>query len=485
MEFDYNERTSKGGLPSPYDNGPDEAPVEAHNGGFIALAKHDLLRLVDLIAMELDKRDDAIQKLKEERARHLYFEAKYGRIAANDPLQALKRDSEAFSEKIDEEQIGRLYENQLAQLDKLISTHRRTHNRSKMILAATERRHSKALRELETEKERNSKNSQGDDVVAFLEKERDRLQQQLDAQLDEVEKVKQETAKCQQELQEDKEKHKTMILFLVNERKQMLLRMQEMKLRSDSTNGSDSAAALKTELERLRIDRDTLAASNKTLRAENLSLKEVVKEQDAEVQQLRRNMARNPNDQAASTAESSLVMANRMASGTHPGPASRATKISSSSSFPSTSIPFPESRLPRAPPQTTPARPKTITRLPTTPATVRGPASPTKKTPAMGLNSVRRPTSANTPGQSNASKFSADPELQQLEDAINWRADTATYDNDSYFPFYERSKHCCSHPESERAFPSRSSKTEKPVERKLSGTIKKNSFLKAFGGGGK
>ena len=48
------------------------------------------------------------------------------------------------------------------------------------ILSATERRHAKSLRELELEKERKSAYAaQGDDVVAFLEKEREKLQQQV------------------------------------------------------------------------------------------------------------------------------------------------------------------------------------------------------------------------------------------------------------------------------------------------------------------
>ena len=48
------------------------------------------------------------------------------------------------------------------------------------MLAAAERRHYKALRELELEKERKSRYAaQGDDVLALLEKEREKLTQQV------------------------------------------------------------------------------------------------------------------------------------------------------------------------------------------------------------------------------------------------------------------------------------------------------------------
>lgn len=70
---------------------------------------------------------------QEERAKHVLYEAKYGRITATDPLIALRRDSDANGEPLDEELIGRQYESQLVQLERLIAAHKKSHNRAKMV----------------------------------------------------------------------------------------------------------------------------------------------------------------------------------------------------------------------------------------------------------------------------------------------------------------------------------------------------------------
>ncbi|PIO60365.1 hypothetical protein TELCIR_18140, partial [Teladorsagia circumcincta] len=94
---------------------------------------------------------------------------------------ALRRDSAVTEEELDEHQIGQLYESQLVQLEKLIAVQRRSHLRAKSLLAAAEKRHFKALRELELEKERKSRYAaQGDDVLALLEREREKLCQQAE-----------------------------------------------------------------------------------------------------------------------------------------------------------------------------------------------------------------------------------------------------------------------------------------------------------------
>ncbi|CAJ0931247.1 unnamed protein product, partial [Mesorhabditis belari] len=515
MEFDYDDSTAKC-LPSPYDNGTgNDTMIETQNGGFVSLLKNDLVRLLQFVEQELEKRDDCIQKLKDDRTRQMLFEAKYGRISMNDPLVALRRDSEVAGEQIDEDAIGRLYESQLVQLEKLIAAQKKSHNRAKMILSTTERRHAKALKELELEKERKSRYAaQGDDVVAFLENERAKLQQQVEFQIGEVANAKVETEKVEKKLQVEKEKHKAMILFLINERKQLLLKIHEMRLKGEPPNVPDgydvSMEELRREVEKLKIERDTLGNANKALRAENLSLKEVVRGHEADLLLLRRNLIRNPAELTSAGVEGSLVLANRMSStpsATLPGPSSRPTsRISTSSSFPSSTND--SSRLPRAPPTQiiattiTPARSKPnppMTRLPSTP-TARNPQSPTKKTPAMGVgvNSVRqqRPISVSTPQVPTTHRFTAEPELQQLEEAIHELemtssdpSPTSSFTKGKTEP--RRVEIPVKSPNNTAQITTATTATvkasiakapEKPAERKLSGTIKKGSLLKAFSG---
>ncbi|CAJ0601058.1 unnamed protein product [Cylicocyclus nassatus] len=411
FDVDYNQATSKH-LPPVHQN----AEVTPDPDDF---TREELLKLLSYLEGELQARDEVVTRLRNERTKFLLYDAKYGKLG-NDPMCALRRDSTITEEELDEYQIGQLYESQLVQLEKLIAVQRRSHMRAKSLLAAAEKRHYKALRELELEKERKSRYAaQGDDVLALLEKEREKLTQQLEIQINEVAESKAETERVERKLEAEKERHKTMVLFLINERKQMLLKMHELRVKSESHAPNMSAGdqalleELKKEVAFLRQERDSLKNSNKSLKAENLSLKEVVKGQEADLLMLRKNLISStkltfdkPGTHLPQLAdERSLVVANRMATsaasssntGTGPtmsaGTLSSRTRLATSSSFPAE-----KSRLPRAP--SSPARGVPSPRTP---------SSPTKKTPAMGLGTTRR----NQPPPRYT-----EPEIQELEAAI-------------------------------------------------------------------
>ncbi|KAK6018798.1 hypothetical protein OSTOST_15589 [Ostertagia ostertagi] len=362
--------------------------------------REELLKLLSYFEGELQARDEVVARLRNERTKFLLFDAKYGKLGGNDPMCALRRDSAVTEEELDEHQIGQLYESQLVQLEKLIAVQRRSHLRAKSLLAAAEKRHFKALRELELEKERKSRYAaQGDDVLALLEREREKLTQQLEIQINEVAESKAETERVERKLEAERERHKSMVLFLINERKQMLVKMHELRVKSES-NGEKLCFTL----------------------AENLSLKEVVKGQEADLLMLRKNLISSTKltfDKPAThlpqltDTGGSLVVANRMATsaGSSIGGSSSAapamsagtlssrTRLATSSSFPAE-----KSRLPRAP--SSPARGLPSPRVP---------SSPSKKTPAMGLGTTRR-----VPPPPRY----AEPELQELEAAIESMAAT-------------------------------------------------------------
>jgi hypothetical protein len=120
------------------------------------------------------------------------------------------------------------------------------------VLASAERRHAKTVRELEQERQRSMADAaQGDDVCALLEKERERLKHevraspvlmclcikslQIEYQRNEHERLGKEIGKSQKGLQDEKERHKAMVLYLVNERRQLLFRLQEERLKVQQT----------------------------------------------------------------------------------------------------------------------------------------------------------------------------------------------------------------------------------------------------------
>ncbi|VDM12644.1 unnamed protein product, partial [Wuchereria bancrofti] len=130
----------------------DELTVQSTRKNF---STEELLRLLAYCEGEIQARDVVIATLKSEKAKQLLHEAKYGQLAGSDPIKALQRDSGFVVEgnEVDESAIGQMYETQLMQLERLITVQRRCHNHSKQILAATERRHARILRELDEEKQ--------------------------------------------------------------------------------------------------------------------------------------------------------------------------------------------------------------------------------------------------------------------------------------------------------------------------------------------
>ncbi|CAD6190752.1 unnamed protein product [Caenorhabditis auriculariae] len=116
-----------------YDNYPDDHHVAQD------FSKEELVRLIVLMEGELEGREQVIDHLKKERTKILLAEAKYGKLSVNDPFSALRRDSAVTEEYFDEQQIGQMYESQVAQLDRLIATQRKLQNKSKLLLSATEK----------------------------------------------------------------------------------------------------------------------------------------------------------------------------------------------------------------------------------------------------------------------------------------------------------------------------------------------------------
>lgn len=413
-------------------------------------SKEDLLRLLSYLEGELQARDVVIAALKSEKAKQLLYQAKYGRLAGDDPLSALQRDSNltgADSEP-DESTVGQMYETQLSQLERLISVQRRCHSRSKQILAAAERRHTRTLRELDEQKQRSAADAaQGDDLCALLENERSRLRQQLEYEQKENDKLRKEMEKIEKKLLDEKERHKSMVLFLINERKQMLLKMHELRLNSERSSASHESpllAEMRKELVALRTERDQLRTALSSTRVDMHSLKEVVRSQEEDLALMRNSIlahARSHSNNVRLLGDGSLVVANKGVSGglsstksagaTLPPAASDArhaarSRLSNSSSFPSgdrcqpSKVPLPSTSLPR--PATSP-----ISSIP---------SSPTKKhlssgtSPSSASVGNSRSTGGGTltergraPGSRRAEKekrhFAVEPEIEQLGAVID------------------------------------------------------------------
>ncbi|XP_033745508.1 cortactin-binding protein 2-like [Pecten maximus] len=194
------------------------------------LNKADLLRLLSYLEGELQARDVVIATLKAEKAKQLLYQAKYGRFGLGDPFQALQRDSDNMKDNtFDESAIKSMYDNQLAQLENLIATQRKAQLKMREQLATAEKRYHKVCSELEDEKRKHAQDTaQGDDVTYMLEKERERLRQEIDYEKGQNKKLEKDLKKTLASLEEERAnsvKHKQVAVMLIKEQKKLIERL--------------------------------------------------------------------------------------------------------------------------------------------------------------------------------------------------------------------------------------------------------------------
>ncbi|KAK3579051.1 hypothetical protein CHS0354_029909 [Potamilus streckersoni] len=194
------------------------------------LSRNDLLQLLSYLEGELQARDIVIATLRAEKAKQLLYQAKYGRVGLCDPFTALQRDSDNLKDNtFDESAIKSMYDNQLAQLENLIATQRKAQLKMREQLTAAEKRYHKVCAELEEEKRKHAQDTaQGDDVTYMLEKERERLRQEIEFEKSQTKKMEKDLKKTLANLEEERAnsaKHKQVALLLIKERKNLIEKM--------------------------------------------------------------------------------------------------------------------------------------------------------------------------------------------------------------------------------------------------------------------
>ncbi|XP_030876407.1 CTTNBP2 N-terminal-like protein [Leptonychotes weddellii] len=142
------------------------------------LSKPELLTLFSILEGELEARDLVIEALKAQH-RDTFIEERYGKYNISDPLMALQRDFETLKEKNDGEKQP-VCTNPLSVLKVVMKQCKSMQERMLSQLAAAESRHRKVILDLEEERQRHAQDTaEGDDVTYMLEKERERLTQQV------------------------------------------------------------------------------------------------------------------------------------------------------------------------------------------------------------------------------------------------------------------------------------------------------------------
>ncbi|GMR47961.1 hypothetical protein PMAYCL1PPCAC_18156 [Pristionchus mayeri] len=367
MNFNYDEATRRQCAQS-----ADVFPSE--------LSPEKIIQLLLYLEGEVETRDQIIESLKEEKAKLILFEAKYARVCPADPIHALARDSNIVPDIQLQTSIGELFDCQVNALERICNSQSESHRRTLHIAHSAEHRLDLALKNLEIEINWKNK-AVSYEVMQAVKSENDQLKEEMERNKKTLAHLKKEMEETESKRQTDNERHKNIILYMMNERKELFATMSEIQILNNTGSNKFEQKALIDEMrkhiESLIDERDTLKNANKSMKCEIVALKESAKtfEDDLILKK-------------TTVDDGSVVMSNRIAMN------APSKNLSSSSSFPSD-----KSRLPRAPGSSP------------TNASLSSKTLIAKKTPAMGVSTMRRTVERRVDGE-GASKLSRSSSLR-------------------------------------------------------------------------
>uniref|UniRef100_A0A1A8CJT8 CTTNBP2 N-terminal like n=3 Tax=Nothobranchius kadleci TaxID=1051664 RepID=A0A1A8CJT8_NOTKA len=247
-----------------------------------SLTKPEQLMLFSILEGELEARDVVIEVLKAQ-CRELFIQERYAWYNLSDPFHALQRDSEIAGACMKEPGHSTHAANPLVILKLVVSHCRRMQEKMMSQLAAAESRHRRVIADLEEEKRRHAEDTaEGDDVTCILEKDRERLQQQLEFERSHVRRLEKEQRRITEQLEEERAQHKQLSCALAKECKWASSRALEeghrlTELSRKLDKEKEASQALRKELEEER---------RRSLRME-ARVEEQLAEFDTEREQLR------------------------------------------------------------------------------------------------------------------------------------------------------------------------------------------------------
>ncbi|XP_034388898.1 LOW QUALITY PROTEIN: CTTNBP2 N-terminal-like protein [Cyclopterus lumpus] len=247
-----------------------------------SLTKPELLMLFSILEGELEARDMVIDALKAQR-KELFIQERYSRYNLSDPFQALQRDSEAVGDQNKDPGCSSSTSNPLVVLKLVVSHCRRMQEKMLAQLAAAESRHRRVIADLEEEKRRHAEDTaEGDDVTYILEKERERLQQQLEFERSQVRRLEKEQRRITDQLEEERAQHKQLSCALAKECKWASARALE-----EGHRLTELSRKLDKEKEACQALRDELEDERRRALRMEARVEEQLAEFDTEREQLR------------------------------------------------------------------------------------------------------------------------------------------------------------------------------------------------------
>ncbi|XP_077987160.1 cortactin-binding protein 2-like isoform X2 [Glandiceps talaboti] len=257
------------------------------------LTKQDLLKLLSLLEGELQARDLVILNLKvscqTDKEKLAQAKVKYGHFNVSDPVTALQRDTESAA--VAGSKNTAMPSNPMAHLELLMEQHKKAQDKMLKQLKELEASHAKVVKELEDEKRKHAQDTaQGDDVTYMLEKERERLIQQVDFEKAQQKKLEKDTKRTQNLLKEERLKHQQFAVLLVKERKRLATKLIEERQKT-----RDLTRQLEDERSRIKNMADGLVMESKKSLKMEAAMEKQLSEFDIEREQLKAKFHREEN----------------------------------------------------------------------------------------------------------------------------------------------------------------------------------------------
>ncbi|XP_051758921.1 CTTNBP2 N-terminal like b [Ctenopharyngodon idella] len=245
------------------------------------LSKAELLMLLSILEGELEAQDVVIHSLRAQQ-RDSFVQERYGQYDLRDPFVALLRDNE-LSQAQDDGGQSPVCLNPLGVL-KLVMAHC-TNMKEKMMkqLAAAERRHRRVIADLEEEKQRRAQDAAaGDDITAMLERERDRLLQQLEFEKAQVQSLERERSALSNQAEEDLAQQQQLSSTLAKECQKATARAEE-----ESQRVADLSRQLEQESSTIEILKRELESEHARAQQIEARAEKKLAEFDTEHEQMR------------------------------------------------------------------------------------------------------------------------------------------------------------------------------------------------------
>ncbi|XP_071960241.1 uncharacterized protein [Antedon mediterranea] len=265
--------------------GPKSNSQDFQGGNDNKFGKAQLIQLVGLLENELQTRDLIIHQFKLERQKLLRSKSVQKKLIFNNPYAALIRD------RPDGEPGEEEANHPLNHLQTLITHHKKAEQNMIGQLKALTESHAKIVSQLEDERHKHAQDAaQGDDVTYMLEKERERLIQQVEFEKAQQKKLERENKRAQNVIVQERKNIKQVAKFMLAERTVLLEQLKEEQQKSDML-----AQSLLTLQHKVESTENYLSAESKDAAKREAEMEKQLSEVDVEREQLKAKFNREEN----------------------------------------------------------------------------------------------------------------------------------------------------------------------------------------------